>query len=497
MNTRQIVPFIVLFLGFLGCSKNTNEQLPVEENIELIVSDFHFTLKENSSLDKDYTGIKSSNTFEFSIPESTQKKLIANYKTTAKKVLVNNVEQVSGFTSNDFSGPVAYSFIGSSGEIQNVTVKVNWEKTVSADIPHITINTENSQEITSKDTYLKSTINIDGKGLYSNLSTTSEIRGRGNSTWSQPKKPYRIRLTQKSEVLGLPAARNWVLLANYLDPSLMVNAVAMRIGRDLAVPFTNTIIPVDLTVNGEYRGSYVLTEHLEVAEKRINIGDDGYLFELDTYYDEEFQFKSAGYNLPVMIKEPELKLENEITPIKEEFEVIESLIKSSSFPNNGYRDLLDVDVFAKYLLVYFLTGNEELNHPKSTYMHKKQGGKFSFGPIWDFDWAYGFEGGGGHYSAPQRNYFWTTPQLGTTFFTRLLQDPITKTAFKNHWTKYKSEHLNNLMIYIDEYSTLIKASKGRDDVKWKRGKNFDTEVIKLKKYISDRAIYLDNYTKGF
>src|SRR5690606_26459324 len=117
---------------------------------------------------------------------------------------------------------------------------------------------------------------------------------------------------------------------------------------------------------------------------RVNVTKNGYLLELDRYSDEDYQFHSANYGLPVMIKSPELNNSSEIAPIKADFETFESLVKRNDFPNNGYGNYFDIDVFAKYILVYFITGNEEVNHPKSTYMNKAIDGKFRFGPLWDF-----------------------------------------------------------------------------------------------------------------
>jgi len=495
MNNKRLFFVLFLFTTFLSCSKSvTNDDTPVVEEEVIEISEFYFAKEKNPTLTADFMLEEANGVYSGELPKYHSKNLIPTFKTNAIKVLVNNLAQESGTTVRDFSQPVTYSFVGAKGTKNDVTVRVNW---TSFEIPQFNISIDGGEEVVEKEKYLKATLRIDGKTFYPNFEASTEIRGRGNSTWGQPKKPYRLRLTTKASILGLPEARNWVLLANFLDPSLMCNAVAMRIGRDLQVPFTNDIIPVDVSINGTYRGSYVLTQHLEVASNRINITDDGYLFELDDYFDEEFKFRSANYHLPVMIKSPELEEQDDIAPIKADFEQLEDLIYASNFPNNGYRDKLDIDVFARYLMVYILTGNEELNHPKSTYMHKVPTGKFSFGPIWDFDWAYGFEGSGNHFSNPGRDFFWTGNKSGTRFFQRLLSDTEVKKAFKTHWESYKANHFNNLIRFVDEYSNIIKESKARDEVIWKKGKNFDLEVVKLKSYLNDRKIYIDNMVRGY
>lgn len=494
MNYRnQLLVVVLPLIFFVSCKKNSVSGEGDDPLIEPItVSEFLFRSGDNPAIPIDLLLDQKDDQFSGSLPKYGSQQLIASFSTNAEKVMVNGVQQQSGISVNDFSNIVTYTFVGKSGNKREVKVKIGW---TTADVPHVEITTAGGEAITSKENYLQATISIDGKGRYLDYLGSTEVKGRGNSTWAYPKKPYRLKLTSKSEILGMGSAKNWVLLANYLDPSLMSNAVAMKIGQDLAVPFTNTIIPVDLTVNGTYLGSYVLTQQVEVQDNRVNIGKDGYLLELDAYFDETYKFYSASYSLPVMIKEPDLEGPSGITPIKTQFESLEALIKGSSFPSNNYGDLFDKDVFARYILVYFLTGNEEVNHPKSVYMHKKAGGKFSFGPLWDFDWAYGYEGSGVHFTNPHRPLFWSGSSSGTVFFKRLFEDPEVQVAFKKHWNNYKQVHMSQLINYIEDYASLIKASKARDYALWGRGKDLDAEVVKLKKYLQDRALYIDQFVQ--
>lgn len=484
---------ILLFFIITSCSKSVTNTVEEEEVIE--VTSFTFTSALNSSLKEDLVLVKEQIGFNGKLPSYIGKKLIPTFQSNASRILVNNIEQKSGITELDFSGPVKYVFLGDKGGSKEIIVTLSW---TSFEIPQISITIDGEEEVVDKEKYLKATLYIDGNDLYADYSGTTDIRGRGNSTWGYAKKPYRLRLATKSQIFGLSAARNWVLLANYLDPSLMCNTIAMRIGRDLDVPFTNTMIPVDLTINGTYRGAYVLTEHLEVATDRINITDQGYLLEMDDYYDEEFKFKSLSYNLPVMIKGPDLSNQSEVSSIQTDFNSMESLVSASTFPNNGYRERLDIDGFARFLLVNFLVGNEEVNHPKSTYMHKKPGGKYSFGPLWDFDWAYGYESGDGYFTNANREMFWTYSNAqGSYFFQRLMSDPQVKAAFKTHWTNYKQNYMKNLLRYIDEYAALIKASHERNAVRWNISKEVGNEAAKMKLYLNNRMAYIDSYVSSF
>ncbi len=488
---KQFVYLFFLFFILVACTNNKEEEVEIIESFQ--IDAFWFSAEKNTALFEDKTLEMQEGKLKGQLSKYFPKKLIAEFKTNAKSVLVNGVSQVSGVTENDFSEEVLYTFIGEKGTKKEVVVNINWMK---SEVPEIIISVENNAEIVTKDTYLNAQITVKGGDRYPSYTGTTEIRGRGNSTWSYPKKPYRLRLTTKSEILGLPSARNWVLLANYLDPSLMCNSVAMRIGKDLNLPFTNTIIPVDLTINGQYRGSYVLTEQIEVDENRVNVAKDGFLLEIDTHYDEDFQFKSTNYDLPVMIKNPKLQNQSEIDPIKIDFEQMESLVFSSDFPDNGYRDKLDIDVFARYLIVYFLTGNQEINHPKSVYIHKVSGGKYTFGPIWDFDWAYGY--GPRHFENVTREFLVRGPGVlsGSKFINRLVSDPKVKEALRNHWAQYRTLHFDNLLVYLDEYADFIRPSFEKNASKWVSQTTIDEQTARFKNYLVNRANFLDGYING-
>jgi len=197
-----------------------------------------------------------------------------------------------------------------------------------------------------------------------NISAISnqQIRGRGNSTWEAPKKPYRIRFRddQQQTLFGLPAARNWVLLANYFDRSLMGNAFAFELGKRLGLEYTCSYNYVELYLNDKYQGIYILTEHMRADPAEIGAPGrpkvdlkEGWLVEIDFHYDEEPQFRTTSYNLPVMIKTPEFEPVNINNPsydfVRNDWNELTSLMFSKEFPENGYRDLIDMDTFIKYL----------------------------------------------------------------------------------------------------------------------------------------------------
>jgi hypothetical protein len=365
-----------------------------------------------------------------------------------------------------------------------------------ASLPVLRITTENKLAINSKDVYQKAFLSIEGENEFSD---EVEIRGRGNTTWNFQKKPYKIKLKEKTGLLGLESGKKWVLLANYLDPSLMQNAVAMEIGHLLDMPYTNHIVPVDLWINNEYLGNYMFTEQVEVKEIRIDIGEEGILLSLDTIIDaDETYFNSTIYKLPVIVKHPEISNSVDLERIEQDFNELERRVYSDDFPNNNYLELFDAEAMAKYLIVYTLTCNEEINHPKSTYIHKKKGHKFTVGPIWDFDWAFSFEQNQIHYTNPTRPLFWEGNAKGTLFFKRIASDPKIKYLIKTQWEDFRSNDFNKLINFVDSYAKNIEASRKADYKKWQKGEeDFNMEKEALKNWLTRRASYLDDLMAGY
>ncbi|OQC04744.1 MAG: CotH protein [Bacteroidetes bacterium ADurb.Bin090] len=183
------------------------------------------------------------------------------------------------------------------------------------EVPAINIQVQDNAPVLSKDKedYLPCVVEIDGKEMYADYIGTARIRGRGNSTWLwYDKKPYRIKLDEKAKILGLGSNKDWVLLANYRDPTNLMNAFGFEMASWLGLPFTNHTRFVEVTLNGDYIGLYQLTEQVEQAGDRVDIDvNEGVLLSLDKDDGPELapgaedNFWSAYYHLPICVKHPE------------------------------------------------------------------------------------------------------------------------------------------------------------------------------------------------
>ncbi len=243
---------------------------------------------------------------------------------------------------------------------------------------------------------LFSTVNDRGEKLFDNAMV--EIRGRGNSTWGMPKRPYRLKFANDVSILGMPEARNYVLLAEYADKSLLRNTVAFTFSGMLRhVEHAPSTRVVEVYFNGEYHGVYTLTEHTEIHQNKLWFDADttsldaGFLFELDRrFYDHGKIEGIHGFNVagvPYVFKAPSPG--DDLTP--GHIDYIKQYVidmESALIAKEGYEAYLDIDNFIDYFIVQELFKNVDVGWG-SVFAYKRPGEVLRLGPIWDFDLAIG------------------------------------------------------------------------------------------------------------
>lgn len=331
----------------------------------------------------------------------------------------------------------------------------------------------------TKETIYPADIELKGNGMYEDMSITgAEFRGRGNSTWNFAKTPYRFKMSKKAAVCGMKKAKTFALIANMIDPSMMHNAIAFWLARRLGLPYTNSSIPVNVYINGHYRGAYIITEKIGIGSGSVDIDEaTGMLFEIDSNYDEDYKFEAylSGYDnklLPVMVKDPDL---TEIKPDASEREAywqswqrdFQTMLDAVTGPKSAklstYVDLQDA---ARFILVNSIACNRELNHPKSFYLYKSSiDDVYHFGPVWDFDWSCGYDG------VAWADHHWPLfnrdgDNAGATFFQHVCQNEEFMAVYKTVWQDFYENIYPEMMEYLDRYAALIEPSAKLNGLKW-------------------------------
>ena len=380
------------------------------------------------------------------------------------------------------------------------TVDVEWLTDNAVSVPRVDIDIEGGRFVTSKDYYLDAKIRITGYGIYDNFEDSVQIKGRGNSSWSQSKKPYRLKFVEKVKPFGLTKGKSWVLLANAQRGSLMANAISMKIGQMAGAHYTNHIIPVELYMNGQYMGSYMFTEKVGMANNSVDIDEElGYLLELDTYgSSDEPIYRTGIYYLPVKISEPDLEDYASDVAYARRTAMLNDVEEMSSVVNSrgDIESVMDVEGTARFFLANDLSLNQEINHPKSTFLYRNEGegGRLTFGPIWDFDWGYGYEGSSSYCYSGATSSVIKTSMEAYDFWLDLTGNEI----FKKHYYRVWKEFLDNNSIeelndYIDSYYRFAKNSFQNNANVWGYNYGFsEGDAERAKEWVASRAEYLYN-----
>jgi hypothetical protein len=419
-----------------------------------------------------------------------------------------------GAAAGGGSGGAAHSGFGGSGGAAHSGFGGSGGSTLAGgasgvegkfEVPTMKIDVLGGAAVTSRDEYVGCTISIDGKGSFSSYEGAASIRGRGNSTWLwYDKKPYRIKLNEKSEILGLGSDKDWVLLANYRDPTFLMNAFAFAVADFMKLPFTNHSRFVEVTLNGSYMGLYQLTEQIEQGTNRVAVADvGGLLLSLDeddgpaaapTAGDN---FTSTVFELPVCVKYPENQTAAQLAAIKAELAKVESAVQAANY--DAVAQLVDVASLIDFLLVQELTYNVELVTPRSMYLHRDPGGRFVLGPVWDFDGGFDFDWTdmmtSHDYFAAQDLVMGADPARSGTvssFWVNLFKNPRFVSEFKARWRALSPTLLPHAWGIMENDVASLSAALERNAERWPIGKQHDVEIARMKQWLETRVLTLNS-----
>jgi hypothetical protein len=354
-------------------------------------------------------------------------------------------------------------------------------------IPTIYINTVGGVGITSKTIWVPGFLTVVG-GDSSDVQVrdTIEIRGRGNSTWNAqyPKRPYRIKFSQKRHLLNMKDdARDWVLLANYFDKTLIRNAVAFDIGQYIGMEFTPSVKFADVYLNNVYIGNYLVTDQIEAGKNRVDIEkmdttdiaepnvSGGYLFERDGFNTGELVYFFTNKSVPFSVKDPDPEVIKpaQLTYLTTFLQNHENTLFSTNWKDSltGYRAILDTASCLRWYIASELTGNIDCFW--STNMYKRRNDpKLYYGPLWDFDIAFNNDSRKNDISKVRM----LTAAFGANgdnkvWITQMASDPWFKIGVNNMWKSILAKGVKaHIQSYIDSLVTVLDASIKKNYEKW-------------------------------
>lgn len=261
-----------------------------------------------------------------------------------------------------------------------------------AGIPRVVIETENFSQIRDVETEFPSRLQIYGDSAPVSGVYKLAVRGRGNSSAKMPKYGLKLEFEDKVKMFGMPKNRDWALIANYGDKTHLRNFMMSRISEWLGARYTPKMQFVELYLNRKYMGLYLFSETVKVGKNRVNIeeNDSTFLFEKEDSkkLDPPYVTTNLGYTFHV--KSPKNMTEKSEALLTEHLNEFEIFIHGG---HNGYSDTMskwiDMEDYLRYYWVQEYSKNEDGSFARSVYMTWSKGGLIHFGPLWDFDLAFG------------------------------------------------------------------------------------------------------------
>ena len=379
-------------------------------------------------------------------------------------------------------------------------------------IPLLIVNSENSELPIGRDKETKINCNyiMINKGKV-NAKQTGTIKLRGNSSLNSEKKPYSINLEKKTEILDIPTkAKKWVLVPNMYDKSLLRNVLGYQMSFIFGLKFTPSCRFIDLIINGNYRGNYLICDKIEVSDERLSLSkmdetcnqepeiSGGYLIEGQgsRKKNDPSIFKTEkGISLSYNYPDVEDMTEEQKTYIKNKIDEIEAQIYEGNAEN------IDLESFARYFLVEDFSGNQDEIF-NSFYFFKERGDdKLYFGPVWDFDLA--FDNAMVLYPTNEKKNFSYKYALSNgsaeKLVSQLLSIETVLQKVKDTWIEMTNTVFTKDIIrdYLDEQIAYISESQKLNYMKWDvlnskqfmeaviRG-SFEAEVNYLKEFVENR-----------
>lgn len=379
-------------------------------------------------------------------------------------------------------------------------------------LPIVEVNVQDNAPVESKETWLECNVRI-GKDYYDTVVSDGKIRGRGNATWKDyPKKPYRIKFSSKESPFGFSSNKDWVLLAEYNDHSFLRLPYMCEVSKAAGMQYTINYQHVNLYLNGEYQGLYILTDQVKVGKNRVNVEDDGFLIEEDKYYNQESLWFStlAGFNYSFKYPDADdgaiVWGDDNYNYITGFFSELETALSNIVVAPDAVASKVDYTSFAKWYLIQELTGNWE---PNRFYVLESRSSKLKMFPAWDPEWSMGLakndnpDNPHGWFFPPElpdnEAVIWRTRQ----YYPWLFNDPTFISILKSEWVSMRS-NLTLVSTRINEVVAEISAAQSENFAKWPTLNechgaalialgSWEAEVEYVKSFFVNRVLWMDTF----
>lgn len=391
---------------------------------------------------------------------------------TQVSVYDNNGLLIKKIINNSNTDVFKYNELIIKTDVNSKNVHTYKLKIMQSDLPSISINLPNGnsdlQRVHASANHSVETtgdilvIDKDDSQIYSKLES---FKGRGNRTWERYKKPYQIKFNDKINIMDMGSAKTYNLITNTFDGTLARNYIFFDFAKKLGLRYAIDAEPVELYVNNNYMGSYLLTEKVQAKKNRVEIEDNDYLFEFENHpKDNDYIYTSRGTCLSIKNPDFDDVSASERNKIKNEFKKYINKIENLMAGNTSDEELMkyiDYESFAKYYWLQEMSLNYDAMRG-SNYFYTKDG-KLYAGPGWDFDHtlnrSYNYASTSGYYVLGNNSLSY---RIRNNWFKWLAKRQGFSDEIDKVYMQYR-ESFNDLVNVSNNYSNYIKSSA---DMNW-------------------------------
>lgn len=321
--------------------------------------------------------------------------------------------------------------------------------------------------------------------------------GRGNATWELEKKPYKLELDQEADILGMGAAKKWVLLANTFDPSHIRNKTVLDAAAQVGLAYSPESTWVDLYLNGEYAGLYLLCEKNEIHPNRVDIEPSaGVLISIEKE-DRLWEYGGSQFltdgGIPIRVRQnPE-----EMIRVQEKLASLENAIAAPDGldPATGrhWSDMIDLDSWAKKYLIEEVFGNLDAGSI-SQFFYWEGDGKIFAGPVWDYDICMGNQNNW-QIDTPQmlysgRPHLWD-PEDTPLYYSLYLKPEFRKRVEELYTQQFRPVLQTLLEDGMETDCSQIRQAARLNSIRWGTGSS-DEAYLQMRDYMTQRMAFLDS-----
>lgn len=331
-----------------------------------------------------------------------------------------------------------------------------------AGLPRIVIETKDFQGVRDRETEIPSRLQIYGEKSPETEVLELTVRGRGNSSFMMPKYGMKLEFEDKVKLLGMPKSKDWALIANFGDKTHLRNYMMTRLSEWLGATYTPKMQFVELYLNRNYMGLYLVSETVKVAKKRVNIekNDTTFLVEKEDSkkYDPPYVKTEKGNYYH--IKSPKNPSEKSTQLLLDHLNDLERFLEHRYlYDEEDMFEWIDLEDYLLYYWVQEYSKNEDGNYARSVFFTWKKGEPIHFGPLWDFDLAFG----NASREENQNPEDWYIRKYRLNYY--VMNNSLVDSAAAEYWKEHRQQ-FRDLIDSIPLYRSIIEDAVVNEYRRW-------------------------------